>query len=1460
MIDPSGVKQLSDLELDAAALTVLFPKELMDQAFTLYDFQRDSDSGDYQFELAWDAARWTIIPDLLVIDAPRLQVSGEQGVIAAQLTAVIDLAGLPFLISLEMPAGRGAAYLLAAEAGKPHRLGALTRYLQLDGLGFDDLALAEAFIVFEVDNASAMLHVELADAWRMGPLTLDAVKLDLRYTNGTTTGEIVAESSIEIGGSKITIHFSATHAGPDEGWQFEGDVTFPPEATLKHLLEHFDFSGTEGLSDLLDWGISSLVITYDTSDNFLTCQTAVHGGSGNWQIIPGIISLGPTDIMLESVAGDIAIDIASVARIGGVDWQVVAEFPALRGQAAMLKGELYRIAPLLEMLHMTGFGLDDITIAEALVLFDGKARSAIIHVELGSVWQIGPLQLNDVKIDFSYKGGSPAEVSGQVLAALELTIDNATEKLSMSGTHEGAGQGWQINGDIQFEKALHIAAVVAAIAPDAADLLEPIERFGVTELELSLDSHTGHFTAICTAFWGEGEERGADTAVILLQLERIRNPDNTYHTTFSGHLSMAGLTFDLLADHRQNVTTLLARYHNDAGTEVPLGKLLAAIDDEAADILGDPGPSFKIKDVLFVYQTGGKFLFAVDMDMGLDLAGLGQLPLIGQALPKDQQLLLAFEPIVTPSAPEKMPDITSIQALLPAGSPQLPGQLKPSFNFITTLQIGEQRQVLWGDEEHPPAPESSLSPAGAAELDTSLGSANTPPSTSATDNLPVLAAANPDGMTWIDVQKHIGPLELARLGIGFHAGNLDVLLDAALTVGPMTVALSGLGVEYNLKSKALSFMLQGLGLDYRSGDLAISGAFLKQADEFTGMALIKTTELSLSALGAYGTDDTGHPSLFIYAFLDYPLGGPTFFFVRGMAFGFGYNRKLRLPEVQQVRQFPLIQEVLKTMDQPSTAADTAVSQTITQSLTTELQSLHDWLTPQDGEYFLAVGVRFTSFEILDSFVLLTISLGQQFAIDVVGISQLVMPRDSGKPQAKIELALRAHYAPAEGLLQVRAEITERSWVFSEQCHLQGSFAFFAWFKSNAATGANAGDFVLSMGGYHPDFKPPAHYPQNLKRLGFDWLVDSNTTIKGELYFAMTPTAVMAGGRLEAHWHSGSMGADFVVTADFLIAWEPYHYEAHISLEIQAYAVIEIFWTRTRVSMSVGADLLIWGPEFGGRGHIHFSVCGIGVGFDASFGAGKAQPPPLAWPAFRKAFLPQDEQQICTIQVQSGLVRIIESAQAPGETHWIINPRDFRIATNSVVPIKIMDSGSEKQTQPEAGIGIAPMALGAAMLTTTHVIRITWGSVPAGEEFVYTPMVKGFPTALWGESANPADNLNSEMRSAWGGFTITPHEPVKPGATAFIQRRHLSYDVFAIAEDAGEHTQIGYDVPDEAPQNPAEAIAEAFTDQHEAREGILAALGIELRSANRAVDQIAATLVLAPTFAHNRDGRAVVEES
>ena len=75
-------------------------------------------------------------------------------------------------------------------------------------------------------------------------------------------------------------------------------------------------------------------------------------------------------------------------------------------------------------------------------------------------------------------------------------------------------------------------------------------------------------------------------------------------------------------------------------------------------------------------------------------------------------------------------------------------------------------------------------------------------------------------------------------------------------------------------------------------------------DEYNGVALLKMQELSLSAIGSYAYVN-GKPSLFIYAALNYPLGGPPFFFVTGVSMGFGYNRALKMPSVSKVLEFPV---------------------------------------------------------------------------------------------------------------------------------------------------------------------------------------------------------------------------------------------------------------------------------------------------------------------------------------------------------------------------------------------------------------------------------------------------------------------------------------------------------------------------------------------------------------------------
>lgn len=164
------------------------------------------------------------------------------------------------------------------------------------------------------------------------------------------------------------------------------------------------------------------------------------------------------------------------------------------------------------------------------------------------------------------------------------------------------------------------------------------------------------------------------------------------------------------------------------------------------------------------------------------------------------------------------------------------------------------------------------------------------------DPAQALAVNGAADVNWVDIQKHFGPLHMQRIGVGFaedkDGGRINAAISAALAVGPLQVALSGLGVHYKLKTKDLKFVLAGLGVDFKRGPLEMGGTFLRlEHDEFAGKIAIHASKFKLNAVGSYGVHG-GSPSLFLYAFLDMPLGGPPFFFVEGLAFAFGLNRRL----------------------------------------------------------------------------------------------------------------------------------------------------------------------------------------------------------------------------------------------------------------------------------------------------------------------------------------------------------------------------------------------------------------------------------------------------------------------------------------------------------------------------------------------------------------------------------------
>ena len=221
-----------------------------------------------------------------------------------------------------------------------------------------------------------------------------------------------------------------------------------------------------------------------------------------------------------------------------------------------------------------------------------------------------------------------------------------------------------------------------------------------------------------------------------------------------------------------------------------------------------------------------------------------------------------------------------------------------------------------------------------------------------------------------------------------------------------------------------------------------------------------------------------------------------------------------------------------------------------------------------------------------------------------------------------ELAIRAVIRPADGVFSLEGRLTSESYIFSKSCRLTGGFAFFVWFS-----GEHTGDFVVTLGGYHPEFVRPPHYPI-VPRLGVNWQVTDQLAITAEMYFALTASCLMAGGKLSAVYQSKIIKAWFIVYADFLISWKPFYYKVRMGISIGVEADLGLFSIKFHLSVQVQ----IWGPEFAGRIDVDLTI----VSFSVLFGPPETLPVPLKADEFKKTFLPESSPVIAS-SLTGGLI-------------------------------------------------------------------------------------------------------------------------------------------------------------------------------------------------------------------------------
>jgi hypothetical protein len=619
--------------------------------------------------------------------------------------------------------------------------------------------------------------------------------------------------------------------------------------------------------------------------------------------------------------------------------------------------------------------------------------------------------------------------------------------------------------------------------------------------------------------------------------------------------------------------------------------------------------------------------------------------------------------------------------------------------------------------------------------------------------------ADGEGPWWVPVQRKFGVIYIEQVGLDTQesGGTLDrvvVLLDGSASVAGLNVGLDDFSVSvpaqapYDVSRWRVD--LAGLGVAYEGSGLSLAGGLRKRPGtppDYVGFLAARFGAYGLGAVAGYGEYPTGtgdtYPAFFVFAAVNGPIGGPPAFFVTGLGGGIGLNRRLVVPsDITAVPSFPLV----RAMDP---------AQGFTEDPVAALDSLASAFPPERGAFWLAAGVRFTSFTVVDSIAVLAVAIGRDLEVSLLGLSRATLPRPEA-PIAHVELALRARFSAREATLLVQAQLTDNSWLISRNCRLTGGFAFGIWFRT--------GQFVLTLGGYHPAYRPKPEFPL-VPRLGFNWAVSSKIAIKGEAYFALTATCVMAGGRLEAAYRGGAVRASFIYGMDAIVSWDPLFYDFHAYVGISASVEMKVcVWpfgcARARVSIHVGADVHVWGPELRGEAEVDLGVAKLKVSF------GSSAPPtgrePIGWGEFHDKYLVAGDPRGETMDavLVAGAIPV-EAAAGNGngaaDGPWRVAP-EFAFATHTRAASNRVNGRNLASITTQA-IGLGPM--GKASVVSTHTVRLLdrHGADHAGDPGVtLDPVVDNVPEGVWRVlGSEPVPEAN--VRPAYVGANVTARSTV-----------------------------------------------------------------------------------------------------
>lgn len=1013
------------------------------------------------------------------------------------------------------------------------------------------------------------------------------------------------------------------------------------------------------------------------------------------------------------------LKVFSTLSLKGIDYHVDFQYPQL-----IINGWLDPGTPIRIVDFFTSFGLPTLGIPDSLLLtqmglnvdLNRSAYGLTVVVSDETGWDLGPLALESLTFNVGYYSNN---FQGSINA--NMTIADVGIQLT-AGYNET--KGWYFQGGTVPDSEIQMGNFIAQIASGfGATVPTSIATMTMDDLNFSYETKTGNF-GFSLAVHLQIQEVPVTIKPFIEIVNTGTDAAPVYSSTYGGTMEIGSLEFLLLFNTQDTTDLFMATYSHTGDQEaIELYDLVQSISPGLAKII-PASLAIDLKDVIFAYYniTTGvtptkKWTIAMDLSATFNLS---DIPLLGQVLPPDQTVGFENLKVQYSNNAFTKDEAGRINQLLATYAPDaqpLQAEGFPSgVNAVAKMKFGTESSTLGLDM---------------------TGNASQGPQPMPQTQAP--AKQKFSNATWFTLQRAIGPIYFGRVGVDFTNGTLFFLLDASFEVAGLTLSLNAAGFGTPLTEFDLQFTLSGIGIQYTAPGIEVGGGLLivdppSSPDisfQFDGDVIIKVGKLGIAAIGSYAQYTSGDPSLFVYANVNLPIGPIPAFWITGLGAGFGYNRDVIIPTMDEVLDFPLIAIANQDPKMPTSMSD--VLAIMEGQKAGPSGKVKQWIAPRLGEYWMAFGLQFNTYMILQSNAMVVAKFGAELELALIGISKLQLPQRSNTLYVNAELMLVVDWKPSDGFFGLSAQLSKNSFVLDPSCHITGGFAFFIWYS-----GDHAGQFVVTLGGYHPQFKVPSYFP-SVPRLGVSWVISDMLNVSGNAYFALTTSAVMAGGSLSMNFHLGDLKAWFTAQADMLITFNPFYFNINVGVSVGVSYRLNLGFTTTTISVSLGAKLNFYGPEVGGSVYVDFYLFGFTISFGPS--PDSVNNTPQDWDTF-KSLLPEGKEN--TVNLNTGL----KSNLADGTP--VVRANNFSFTTNTVIPAQKLTYNGSEQVNPD-GFDVTIRPMNEKQVVSQHDLQITRqgsnGPVDLSHWSV-EPMYRDMPAAMWGA---PLTDKN-------GNFLLNPTTP------------------------------------------------------------------------------------------------------